>query len=328
MSTWVPGVVPGRSGIRIGANRTSPREPYSAGIVLMNRKGIRISRSETMTADESKDFYKRMFECLEMVRSLPTGAELIKDIDHSGHVLYIIKGPQKWADGSCVVPYPGDLKSAEERFVKQFRPPAKNKLDSMKEQGLWIKPKQSYTSTLSRLLDRVKQKNPSMTRTFIAALIGVPVSWLEEMEQGTRQIPDNEYYKLCLYLYDELESGKGSGAEMRVVFEQEELPNEPLWLIVGHELVHAWRIMKGRRIFENGWEEEAMTTGLPPFSRLKFSENRLRSEAKLPMRDKYAKICSTSLMNAIRDLHTQPAREDRPFPERDIIGRAADLRGK
>jgi hypothetical protein len=320
---WVRGTVPGRhDNIRIGADRVPQRLQYSAGIILRNAEGMRLSRSSTPSAEVARTFFAEMTEALDKVKSLPTGAALIRDIDTSGHELHIIRGPDGYADGSCVIPYPGDMKTAEQRFVRQLRPPPKNKLDAMASQGMWVKPKQAYTSELTRLLDRAQRSNARFTRQTIAALLGIPPKWLQEMEEGTRRIEDNEYYRLCLYLYEELAPGAGTSAEMRVVMTQVSLPDEPLFIVVGHELVHAWRIMKGRRIFENGWEEEAMTTGLPPFSSMRFSENRLRVEANLPMREKYSKICSTSLLNAIRDLHTQPAREDRPFPERDIIGKA------
>lgn len=320
---WTTGVVPGRHpSIKIGGDRVPQKIQYSKAITLINAQGVRISRSSTPSADVTRDFYTRVIEALDKTSSLPTGGAMMAEIDNSGHQLLIIRGPDNYADGSCVVPYPGDMKTAEQRFVQQFRPPSRPKMEAMVSQGVWIKPTQAYTSAFSRLLDRAEQLNPRFTRAMISGLMGIPPLWLAEMEAGTRPIPDNEYYRLCLYLYDFLTPGLGCSAEMRVVFTQESLPNEPLWIIVAHELVHAWRIMMGRRIFEGGWEEEAMTTGLPPFSTMKYTENRIRVEGSLPARDGYSKICQTSLLNAVRDLHTQPAREDRSFPERDIVGKA------
>lgn len=38
----------------------------------------------------------------------------------------------------------------------------------------------------------------------------------------------------------------------------------PVEIMPGHEPIHAWRMMVGRRIVNDGWEE-AMTTGIDPF---------------------------------------------------------------
>ena len=70
--------------------------------------------------------------------------------------------------------------------------------------------------------------------------------------------------------------------------------------VLGHELIHAWRMMAGRRIVTQGWEEEAMTAGVGPFLNWKFTENSLRSELKLPLRAKYQTgQCSSELVSGI-----------------------------
>lgn len=53
-------------------------------------------------------------------------------------------------------------------------------------------------------------------------------------------------------------------------------------VIVVHELVHALRIMEGRRVVDRGWEEEAMTIGLVPLDIEEFSENRYRLDCGMP----------------------------------------------
>ncbi len=324
--SWVSGTTPGRSGVKIGEKRdpnaisqTNTQTNYSAGIVLKTRIGKKISDSSAMMGDVAAAFNTKVIASLDQLKTLPTGAQLLAEIDGSGHVLYIISGADNFADGSCVIPYPGDMKTSEERFIKSIRPPAAPKLKKMMKEGMWVNPKQAYTSVLTHALDRAHALNSGLTRAAIAALIGISPAWLQEMEDGTRPIPDTEYYKLCLYLYDVIESGKGCDAEMRVVFTQAKDPDDPLYIIIGHELIHAWRIMKGRRVFETGWEEEAMTTGLPPFANLAFSENKLRVEAGLPVRAGYSARCGTGLINCVRDMGVQPARQDRPFAEKDIV---------
>lgn len=323
MSTWTPGVVPGRNpNIKIGSVRSPNRIQYSPGIVLHNREGTRFKNGQPVSNDIANNFFRAVLSALQKLKKLPIGAELLHEIDSSKHVLNIYRGPDKWADGSCVLPYPGDIGSSEGRFIKAIRPPDKMKQDAMASSGVWVSSTQTYSNELKRLLDRAALKNPAFTRPVIARLMGIPPNWLDEIEKGKRRLEDDEYYRLVLYLYDYLTPGAGTDAEMRVVLTQESLPSEPMWIIIGHELVHAWRIMNGRRIFEGGWEEEAMTTGIPPFTGMKFSENKLRVEGKLEVRENYSTgLCKTVLLQTIRYLNVQPAKQDRPFPERDIIQR-------
>jgi hypothetical protein len=65
-------------------------------------------------------------------------------------------------------------------------------------------------------------------------------------------------------------------------------------VMLGHELIHAWRMMTGRRIVARGWEEEMMTVGLGPGADLPFTENKLRSEAGHPLRTSYNLSPSTA----------------------------------
>jgi hypothetical protein len=75
------------------------------------------------------------------------------------------------------------------------------------------------------------------------------------------------------------------------------LPQSHVWthrpptVALGHELIHAWRAMTGMVLFDYGWEEEAMTVGLPPFSFMEYTENRLRIEyGDLAIRPDYQNI--------------------------------------
>lgn len=321
MSTWTPGVVPGRNpNVRIGGDRVPTKIHYSPGIVLYNREGTKFKESKSIPGPGvARNFYDTVTASLEHLKTLPTGAEMLNEIDSSGHVLQIFKGPDNWADGSCVVPYPGDIGSSEGRFIKPLRSPAKIKTEAKASAGVWVSPSQTYSRELKRLLDRAGQKNPALTRPVIARLMGVPPNWISDYETGKRALEDDEYYRLVLYLYDYLSPGVGTDGEMRVVLTQANT-EDPIWIIIGHELVHAWRIMTGHRVFEGGWEEEAMTTGIPPFTRIKFSENKLRVDGKLTPRPNYnSGLCKTGLLQCVRYLNVQPAKHDRPFAEKDII---------
>jgi Effector protein len=123
--------------------------------------------------------------------------------------------------------------------------------------------------------------------------------YLQDCLDGKRPIRDDMYFKLCLYLHDWLETGKGVNTvvaysasyqtaccESRAKLDHE--AGSVPYIILGHELIHAWRRMTGRRIFEGGTGEEHMTTGLPPYTNMKFTENKLRVLGNLAVRDHYA----------------------------------------
>ena len=66
----------------------------------------------------------------------------------------------------------------------------------------------------------------------------------------------------------------------------------PSWIALMHEMVHAWRLVTGRCVFRpepliEEYYEEAMTVGLPPYDRCRFTENAFRSGAGLPLRTHY-----------------------------------------
>lgn len=323
MAGWTKGVTPGRHpDIKVGADRYPQRIDYSRGIALVAGEGDRSNALTSIPADRQLAFFDRVRSAIDRLRTLPTGARMLAEIDASGRSCVIHRGTDGDPNGNACSITVGNVQAAEGRFVKQFRPLNAVKAKQVVKQGGWIFPRQHYTSELTRILDRARAANPAFTRQFVAGLIGVPVGWMAEYEAGERAMGDNEYYRLCLYLYDHLTPGSGADTQVRIVVTQEKLPDEPLEVLIWHELVHAWRLMTGRRVFENGWEEEAMTTGLPPFSNMLYTENRFRLEAGLPMRDSYKTVCKTSFLQAVRELGVQPAREDRPFTERDIAPRA------
>lgn len=125
---------------------------------------------------------------------------------------------------------------------------------------------------------------------------------------GTRKISDAEYYKLCFYLYDFLTPGAGCPTQVRIQmqakfragFKDEYKATKSKWfgtddkawkkvaaVIVGHELVHAWRMMVGRRIVDDGYDEEIMTVGCGPFANFPLTENSIRLGLKMKTRPGY-----------------------------------------
>jgi Effector protein len=66
----------------------------------------------------------------------------------------------------------------------------------------------------------------------------------------------------------------------------------PGWIALVHELIHGWRLVTGQCVFRpepliEGYYEEAMTVGLPPYDGCKFTENRFRLYSGEPPRTFY-----------------------------------------
>ena len=67
--------------------------------------------------------------------------------------------------------------------------------------------------------------------------------------------------------------------------------HRPPLIALGHELIHSWRAVSGKVLYPYGWEEEAMTVGLPPFTYMEFTENKIRVEyGELAVRPDYQNI--------------------------------------
>lgn len=119
---------------------------------------------------------------------------------------------------------------------------------------------------------------------------------LQDMIDGVAEVDDATYVKISLYLHEWLQRGDGvnaiigysavpghSCADQKADWSKGEVP----FIIIAHELIHAWRMMTGRRIFLGGIGEEHITVGLPPYTSMKFTENKLRAQAKVAIRDHY-----------------------------------------
>lgn len=71
-------------------------------------------------------------------------------------------------------------------------------------------------------------------------------------------------------------------------------------IIVFHELVHAFRVMQGTRVVDTGWEEEAMTMGLPPFEDEPFTENKYRAACRKELAKRHGSCTFSSQTMAIQ----------------------------
>jgi Effector protein len=138
--------------------------------------------------------------------------------------------------------------------------------------------------------------------------LNISANDFDDMVNAMRYMPDAVYYPLCFLLYDYMLPGAGTDTQVRVMnaktFEHDfnnDLQSESKMtrgkqetavrldaVVLAHELIHAWRMMSGRRIVSGGWEEEAMTSGIGPFSSWRMTENSFRSDLGLKQRRTYA----------------------------------------
>ncbi len=165
----------------------------------------------------------------------------------------------------------------------------------------WAQCGANLDALLTRIGGGVPPNPAALTkgRNFAARLVGESVAALTAMGQGTAKMSDDTYIKLCFFFYDKLAPGIGVSSQVRIAEAvkmhaadgsynpKTDCEAAPPAVVVGHELIHAWRMMNGRRCVRNGWEEEAMTTGLAMARGWRLTENRLREELKLPNRKKY-----------------------------------------
>jgi hypothetical protein len=83
-----------------------------------------------------------------------------------------------------------------------------------------------------------------------------------------------------------------AGADLDDESKRAKWMERPSWLALVHELIHGWRLVTGRCVFHpepriEGYYEEAMTVGLPPYDGCKFTENRFRFLSCKPSRRFY-----------------------------------------
>jgi hypothetical protein len=154
---------------------------------------------------------------------------------------------------------------------------------------------------LINIMNRARTKHADPWR-ICEQVTGKSREQLNLMAIGELPIDDNTYYKICIFFYPFLQPGPGTSTQVRLQFavaltgdveikggkdykhDQHAVRAD---IMLGHELIHAWRMMTGRRIVIQGWEEEAMTVGLAFAAGWPMTENQLRVEAGHPRRNRY-----------------------------------------
>jgi hypothetical protein len=261
---------------------------YNAGIRIAAVTGMAFDTANDIPPGYDDAFIAVVKKALEVLASCKTGSKLVQEIATCGRQTTIFFG-----DGGITSPHPITDSTKVDRLLSRLVPEsmvtseAKNSPELPRPPN--TPPRPPRPTLLTTVLDRAEANG--MKRKKVAALLDLSVEQLKQVEGSLRRVTPSQYYLLLMHLYDWIPPGPGCNTTVRLDATQspshvdksvykKDYAKSPLHLILGHELIHAWRMMTGRRFYQGGYEEEQMTVGLPPFHKLSFTENRLRAEFK------------------------------------------------
>ncbi len=287
---------------------------YSSAISIYGVKGAQIGNATDMPKAEAKRFINTVKDAMKRLDKLRTGRKLISEINQSGHRCRIFCAPD--GNEGAANSDPQTVESNARRLVKSFRPQQYNMLPASKKfnfgdggkkvlgeikESLKVANLHDDRYTASTELDYIllrAWKNLNTGRNAVARLLNKPRNVIDQMCDGQVKIDDDDYFRIAFAYYEFLTPGPGCNTQVKLKAEvkltsggtykpKTDVAAVAPEIIVGHELIHAWRMMKGRRVVDHGWEEEAMTTGIAPFAHYLITENALRLEGGYPRRDFY-----------------------------------------
>jgi hypothetical protein len=304
---------------------------YNGSISIYNLKGPEIGSAAAMPKAEYEDFEHFIVSLLDGLKKCPTGRDILHRIGFSGHQCSIYCASDD--KDNVASKNPSSMQNDIAASIVPFRPRHENLTVVMKgnqtiqdDYRLQMQRMGEATSfqrtapELMNVLERARVKFPDPLRQ-LPPLCGISVRDFGLMLAGQKPMDDKTYYTLCFILYDYLTPGTGCATQVRFMsparfkadFKGDIEEADTKWYrserktaklvamaVLGHELIHAWRMMAGRRLVTQGWEEEAMTAGVGPFLNWKLTENCLRKEMKMPLRQKYQTgQCSSEMMQGI-----------------------------
>jgi Effector protein len=259
---------------------------YNAGVCIQASKIKSGTVPKALPADKGAEFEAAARRALDAIKSTPMGAQMLTDIAGSGHVVTIYRA---WDIQT------GNYQGGEDTIDSMVVPFDTEHADGSLELSVVLDracQDMSGRSKLKKMLGIGKAKPRYLNRDALGRLVNLSPRDLQAMESGRKAIDSAIEARLRAMLYDFLTPGPGS--DCHVCFNHERLnlsqghelhlpsyknwKNRPVPVALAHELIHAWRVVVGRVLYRYGWEEEAMTVGLPPFSTMPYTENRFRIE--------------------------------------------------
>ena len=168
--------------------------------------------------------------------------------------------------------------------------------------------KQDGWNEFVNILRRADQKGGRMVVNTALQRCGLTYDSIRDLHRSGKSFNDDTYYKLCFALYEYLTPGPGCDTQVRIqmpgIFEEKNHDlyadvkkrligkDKKAWsklsaILLGHELIHAWRMMTGRRIVDDGYDEELMTVGFGPAAMWPLTENAIRRDLRVGTRPGY-----------------------------------------
>lgn len=269
---------------------------YNAAIKIISKIGPKdLDTAVEMSSAEGIAFVNRIKKLLDELTGLKLGRKLLQDVENAGKPVTIFCA--KAGTGSAASPFPGSVENEMKRFILLRQIPEKA-VEKLRKQGYAGKIPEArfYAAEFTGALRRSRAN-----LQVLMVLLGLTADDIIDIMLGDKALTANQYVRFALFMYPHLSRGEGCSVCYR--FEEAQanpaLNDTPL-IILAHELIHAWRMVRGERIFEGGWEEEAMTVGLPPFLNTEINENKLRCELSAPLRTSYTARCTTGHFQVVQ----------------------------
>lgn len=269
---------------------------YNAGIRIQALTGMKLDTAvPIMPTGYAKAFIGIVRSALDELEKIGSGKALLAQIAATGHRTTIYFG-----EGAITSPVPETEESKNARVLTRLIP--ETSITTANSQGtktMWRRAvtRKPLVTELKRTLDRAAYAG--LKRPMVAKLLGLDSEEeLIEIEQLKRKVTPSQYFLLMVHLYQWINPGPGCSTSIRFdatahprhadkSIYQRDYQKSALHIVLGHELIHAWRMMSGRRFYQGGFEEEQMTVGLPPFANMRFTENKLRAESGFAIAPKY-----------------------------------------
>jgi Effector protein len=305
---------------------------YSQAIRIHDFEGSELGNGNTIQDPKrAKQFIKNVTAAADGLKKLATGRLLLEEINNSGKTVDIILAA-KGKDGCAMTVPNGNFQAQVNAMVKSFRPFVTNLEHAQKDNSanLGIKGRnlqmpsravefyqrqvdqhlggqtaEAMLPEFQKIIERASRRYSDPFK-MLSQLTGINLIELFQMSKGKKPIDDSTYFKICVYFYEFLQPGPGCNTAVRLEFDvgladtkggrnyKKSVDAVEPRIMLAHELIHAWRMMKGRRIVRRGWEEEAMTVGLAFAAGWPITENRLRMEAGQPRRSSYSGLTDVS----------------------------------
>jgi hypothetical protein len=272
---------------------------------------------------EADGFESTVNTALDRIRSTEAGVSLLREMEGAVQEVLIVKAGNN-VDNTCVQSVQTELACDAACYLEVFDHVAlrtkiqelikKNRIQegnpAIQKYLKFHGPNKSIYQTKVGPYKEVplahtpKQDRPHGADRTLNARISFPEGGRTAIKEGVRIVNCLQNSLVAYHIMDHLTPGSGAGAW--VVWDPllqdvgANLPapkraawmNRPPWMALAHELIHGWRLATGRCVFRPGilteyYYEEAMTVGLPPYDKCRFTENRLRHSKGLPLRTYY-----------------------------------------